>query len=108
MNLNNANPNLDQKSQEYISLDYTNKFDEKKDKTNKQNNLHNSQFHRKKKENKASTYGLNHSSNAHLLTKNGGLTPWKPKNKVYLHGMIGSVYNKYSILYSNLSKIGCW
>ena len=89
MNLNNANPNLEQKAQEYISLDYTNKFDHKQGNTNKQNNLHNQQYHRRKKDNKASTYGLNHSSNVHLLRKDGGLTPWKPKNKIYPPTMIG-------------------
>ena len=91
MNLNNVNadPNLEQKAPEFISLDYTNKLNQKHDNTNKQNNLQNLQYYRRKKENKASTYGLNHSSNVHLLRKDGGLVPWKPKNKTFSPSIVG-------------------
>ena len=74
MNLNN-NPNLEQKPQEFIPLDYTNKFDQKQGLTNKQNNIHNQQFQTRKRDNRASTYGLNHSTRVHHLRENGGLTP---------------------------------
>lgn len=43
----------------------------------------------KKRENKASTYGLNHSSNRYLLAENGGLTPWTQHKKQYHLSVIG-------------------
>ena len=88
MNLNN-NPNLEQKPQEFIPLDYTNKFDQKQGLTNKQNNIHNQQFQTRKRDNRASTYGLNHSTRVHHLRENGGLTPWIQRNKSYYPGIIG-------------------
>lgn len=91
MSLNNSNPNLDQKPTEYIPLNFTNKFDQKIASNNTQNSIHNSQnqFKRKRDSNKASTYGLNHSSNKHFL-RDGGLTPWRPHGRIYrLPGVIG-------------------
>ncbi|XP_060601859.1 terminal nucleotidyltransferase 4B-like [Ruditapes philippinarum] len=91
MSLNNSNPNLDQKAQEYIPLNYANNFDQKVAVNNRQNSIQNSQNQYKRKwDNKASTYGLNHSSNKHFLREDGGLTPWKPREKQYkLPGHIG-------------------
>lgn len=87
MSLNNSNPNLNQRPQDYISLDYSNKFDQKNAANNRQNSLKNIQFKRKR-DNKASTYGLNHSSNKHFLRD--GLTPWKPRDKNYgISGPLG-------------------
>lgn len=91
MSLNNSNPNLDQKPQEYIPLDYANKLDQKVAANNRQNSIQNSQNQCKRKwDNKASTYGLNHSSNKHRLREDGGMTPWKPRGKRYrLPGVLG-------------------
>lgn len=46
-------------------------------------------FHKRRRENKASTWGLNHSSCKHILETNG-LTPWKAK--AYPRGALGSVF----------------
>lgn len=91
MSLNNSNPNLDQKPQEYIPLDYLNNLDQKHAVTNRQNSIQNQQNQfKRKRENRASTFGLNHSSNKHFLKEDGGMTPWKPKGKSYtLPGVIG-------------------
>ena len=90
MSLNNSNPNLDQKPQEYIPLDITNNLEQKHAVTNKQHSIQNQQ-NKRKRENRASTYGLNHSTNKHFLREDGGMTPWKPRGKRYcvLPGIIG-------------------
>ena len=51
--------------------------------------IHQTNAQKRRKENRASTYGLNHSSNKHLLEEDGGLTPWKPKGKIYELGTQG-------------------
>ena len=89
MFLNNANPNLEQKAQEFIPLDYTNKFDKKQGPNNRQNSLQNIQNQKKKIENRASTYGLNHSSSVHLLIENGRLLPWISEGKTYAPTVVG-------------------
>lgn len=90
MSLNNSNPNLDQKAQEYIPLDYTNNLDQKHAATNRHYSIQNQQNqYKRKRDNRASTYGLNHSSNKHFLREDGGLTPWKPRDKRYLPGVMG-------------------
>ncbi|KAL5021958.1 hypothetical protein ScPMuIL_001113 [Solemya velum] len=90
MSLNNSNPNLDQKPQEFIPLDITNNFDHKHGATNSQNSIKNQQNHlKRKRENRACTYGLNHSSYKHFLREDGGLTPWKPKKKIYTPSIVG-------------------
>ncbi len=83
----NNNPNLD-KQADFIPLDITNNFTQKQGLSNKQNSFHNQQYQARKKENKASTFGLNHSSKVHHL-KDGGLIPWIPRNKSYSPGAIG-------------------
>jgi hypothetical protein len=88
MNLNNANPNLDQKAQEFIPLDYDNKLNLKHGPSNRHQQYLNEQYHKRKRDNKASTYWLNHSSNAQIL-EHGGMTPWIPVGKKYIHGVIG-------------------
>lgn len=57
---------------------------------NKKNSDVNNHHHpqKRKRENRASTYGLNHSTYKHLLGEDGGLTPWKPKDKNYGPGVI--------------------
>ena len=93
MSLNNSNPNLDQKAQEYIPLDYTNNLDQKHAATNRHYSIQNQQNqYKRKRDNRASTYGLNHSSNKHFLREDGGLTPWKPRDKRYLPGVMGYVW----------------
>ena len=101
MYLNNSNPNLDhRKAQEYIPLDFTNNFDQKRAPSNRQLNINNQ---RRKRDNLASTYGLNHSSSVHLLRENGGLTPWIPSSKSYLQGVFGYVSMVYMyIKYQNI------
>lgn len=90
MSLNNSNPNLDQKPQEFIPLDITNNLDHKHGATNRQNSIKNQQNHlKRKRENRACTYGLNHSSYKHFLHEDGGLTPWKPKKKIYTPSIVG-------------------
>lgn len=88
MSLNNSNPNLDHKPQEYISLSVNNNLEQKHAPTNKQYNIQNQQIKRKR-DNKASTYGLNHSSYKHLLNEGGGLTPWVPQGKDYSQDIMG-------------------
>ncbi|XP_013392395.1 non-canonical poly(A) RNA polymerase PAPD5-like [Lingula anatina] len=88
--LNNANPNLEQKTQEYIPLEFnTNNYDQRDHSSSRTNNIKYQDFRtRKKKDNKASTFGLNHSSNTQLLD-NGHLTPWIPRGRNYSPGVIG-------------------
>lgn len=91
MNLNNSNPNLENKAPEYISLNYTNVFDQKHGPVNKpQNNtvpLNNAfPLGKRKRENKASTYGLN--QNVHLLGDCNGLAPWRCREQ-YTEGVVG-------------------
>ncbi|CAH1780091.1 unnamed protein product [Owenia fusiformis] len=89
MHLNNhTNPNLDKKAQEFIPLDFQNNFDKKQGPSNI-NRQNQNQNQKRKRDNRASTYGLNHSSAVHLLGENGGLTPWKPRDKTYHRGVIG-------------------
>ncbi len=99
MNLNN-NPNLENKPSEFIPLDFNNRFDVKQGLTNKQNFIHNQQFQSRKKDNRASTYGLNHSSKSHFLRENGGLTPWTSGENHYTPGVIGYVFaeNHFSVI----------
>lgn len=97
MYLNNANPNLEQRPQEFIPLDITNNFDQKRAPSNKFNDLKNQEnINRTKRtskyENKASTYGLNHSSNIHLLREESW-TPWVTKDKRYSRGVLGQVFH---------------
>lgn len=90
MSLNNSNPNLDQKPQEFIPLDFTNNLEQKHAATNRHYSIQNQQNqYKRKRDNRASTYGLNHSSNKHFLKEDGGLTPWKPRDKRYHPGVIG-------------------
>jgi len=90
MSLNNSNPNLDRKPQEYIPLNITNNFEFKNGATNRQNNINNQENNcKRKRDNRASTYGLNHSAYKHLLKEDGGLTPWKPRNQGYRPDVIG-------------------
>ncbi|XP_014671434.1 PREDICTED: non-canonical poly(A) RNA polymerase PAPD5-like isoform X2 [Priapulus caudatus] len=89
MNLNNSNPNLENKAPEYISLNYTNVFDQKHGPVNKPqtNNLQlNNALGKRKRENKASTFGLN--QNVHLLGDNCSLTPWRIRTQ-YTPGVVG-------------------
>ncbi|ESO83032.1 hypothetical protein LOTGIDRAFT_134093 [Lottia gigantea] len=60
---------------------------------NRNNGYHNSNNHyapqKRKRENRASTYGLNHSADKHLLREHGGLTPWLVKGKTYRPDLSG-------------------
>lgn len=75
---------LNNRQQHVISLSRKNNLTQKQAPSNFQ-----IQQNKKKRENKASTYGLNHSSNRHLLDENGGLTPWTPYRKEYHLSVIG-------------------
>lgn len=89
--LNNSIPNVDMKPQDYISLDYKNNLGNKYGTINRCN-VQNQQYQlqvKRKRENRASTYGLNHSSCKHLLGEDGGLTPWQAKDVNYTPGVIG-------------------
>lgn len=76
--------NLNYRQQHSISLSRKNNLTQKQAPSNFQ-----IQQNKKKRENKASTYGLNHSSNRHLLAEYGGLTPWIPHGKEYHLSVIG-------------------
>lgn len=84
MSLNNSNQNLNYRQQDYISLSVNNNLTQKQAPSNFQ-----IQQNKRKRENKASTYGLNHSSYKHFLAENGGLTPWIPNGKEYHQHVIG-------------------
>lgn len=84
MSLNNSNQNLNYRQQDFISLSVNNNLTQKQAPSNFQ-----IQQNKRKRENKASTYGLNHSSYKHFLAENGGLTPWIPNGKVYHPSVIG-------------------
>ena len=91
----NYSPNMDRKDIEFIPLDSHNQWDHKQGQglNNKQQNYQNQHFLKRKRENKASTFGLNHSSCVHHLGEDGGLTPWKPRDKIYSStGVVGSVF----------------
>jgi len=91
MSLNNSNPNLDHRPREYIPLDYSINYEYKNAVNNRQStSFKNTQnLYKRKRDNKASTYGLNHSSNKQHL-RDGRMTPWKPRDKKYtLPGHIG-------------------
>lgn len=85
---NNVNSNMDQKQKEYIPLNYTNDFEKKHAPTNRQLSVQNAEnSFKRKRDNRASTYGLNHSSYKHKMLD--GMTPWKPKDKMYSPDVIG-------------------
>lgn len=90
MALNNSNPNnyINKKQQDFIPLDNSSNLDYSTTNNNRQNNMRNIQFKRKR-DNKASTYGLNHSSNKHFL-RYDELTPWRREDRKYsMPGIIG-------------------
>ena len=87
----NRNPFTENRGSDFIPLDISNDFDHKQGINNHQRNNQHSilrERERHKKENRASTYGLNHSSVIHKL-ENGGLTPWVPPGKTYSPDVIG-------------------
>ncbi|XP_022341415.2 terminal nucleotidyltransferase 4B-like isoform X2 [Crassostrea virginica] len=84
MSLNNLNQNMNYRPLDFISVSANNNVTLKQAATNFQN-----QQNKRKRDNKASTYGLNHSSYKHFLYENGGLTPWIPKEKKYSLGILG-------------------
>ena len=84
---NNLNSNMDQKQKEFIPLDITNNFEKKHAPTNRQLSVKNAENScKRKRDNRASTYGLNQSYNKHLLDR---MTPWKPKDIIYSPDAIG-------------------
>ena len=88
MNIVDVNSPLSTKSHEYIPPDSTTNSE---DHSSRVGTNCNNFFHRKrrKRENRASTYALNHN-HAALLGDNGGC-PWKNPNKSYSVGVIGYV-----------------
>lgn len=99
LQLQSSAPNMNSKQQEeveFIPLEDNNW--ENKYPNNKQQNYQNQHFLKRKRENKASTFGLNHSSCVDKL-RNGGMTPWKHPDKVYSSGTIGSVPPEWIIIH---------
>lgn len=88
----NNDSNVDRKKNEFIPLDFANKLDQKVGPSNYQQSIHNDHFQKRKLENKASTFGLNHSSRVEYLRADGGLTPWKRIDKNYELNPVGWVY----------------
>ena len=92
----NMNSNFIQNSatdQDFIPLEITNNSINKND--NGVTNLGNLHY-RRKRENKASTYGLNSSENTRHLRDDGSLTPWRSKeDNLYAAypGVIGFVFD---------------
>ncbi|KAK6186159.1 hypothetical protein SNE40_008253 [Patella caerulea] len=58
--------------------------------------------HKRKRDNRASTYGLNHSSEKHLLREHGGLMPWRVKGKIYRSDILG-LHEEIKDFYSYMS-----
>ena len=80
----NMNLNTDAKTQEYIPLE-SNIISPRE----KEVNANLSYIRKRKRENRASTYGLNHSSNIRHIERDD-FTPWK--RRTYNHGVIGYVF----------------
>lgn len=97
MNLVDVNTSLGTKSHDYIPVDSTTNSD---DQHNRVAAICNNYFNRKrrKRENRASTFGMNHNQAA-LIGEHGGC-PWKNPNKTYGRGVIGYVecYTVYVIV----------
>lgn len=91
-NMQHNSTDVDTKTQEYISLDNSKYIDHTDigDKHQHYINL------KRKRDNRASTYGLNLSSQRHNLRAG---PPWKPKGKIY-HATVG--YLLFSLLLVNL------
>ena len=88
MNLQNNNSPCSP-APDYISLDLSD--DDPKQAAARRNNAQNMKYQRRKRDNRASTYGLNHSSAAHHL-RDSSLTPWKRPGRRYSSpAVIGSV-----------------
>ncbi|XP_069676096.1 terminal nucleotidyltransferase 4B-like isoform X2 [Periplaneta americana] len=86
MNLVDVNTSIGTKSHDYIPVDSTTNSDEQHNRvTANCNNYFNRK--RRKRENRASTYGMNHNQAA-LIGEHGGC-PWKIPNKTYGRGVIG-------------------
>ncbi|XP_021918333.1 non-canonical poly(A) RNA polymerase protein Trf4-1-like isoform X4 [Zootermopsis nevadensis] len=86
MNLIDVNTSLGTKSHDYIPVDSTTNSDDQHIRvTANCNNYFNRK--RRKRENRASTYGMNHNQ-ATLIGDHGGC-PWKKPNKTYGRGVIG-------------------
>ena len=81
------NTSDDFRTPEYISLNNVEDCGRKNEANVNQNGAANV-FRKRKRENKASTYGLNHSSNLSLI-ENGCLTPWISPDRIYTPGVIG-------------------
>lgn len=97
---------------EYIALDIDNQQQQYTPNNNPINkhfqNNHQYYTHSRKRDNKASTFGLNHSSCVEKL-KNGGMTPWKTPDKEYdSPGVIGCVsgWRKEALVALDVEIIG--
>ncbi|XP_052233237.1 LOW QUALITY PROTEIN: terminal nucleotidyltransferase 4B-like [Dreissena polymorpha] len=84
-NMSFNNPNLDQTNKDFIPLDFPKNLNQRICDKNEQNSLKNCQnLHicKRKRENKASTYGFNRLIYKHYLS-DGCLTPWIPQGRLY-------------------------
>ncbi|XP_074661802.1 terminal nucleotidyltransferase 4B-like [Tubulanus polymorphus] len=103
MNLNNSNPNLEQKPQQFIPLDYTNDFDQKQGPSNSQRQnqqqIYNHQISAVKP---AAGGGLGEHQQQHQCNKQENISQttltallqhsssrWKTPDKTYSYGIIG-------------------
>lgn len=71
----------DQKAQDFIPLDGTFVVQNTKNAEKQNQNI----AQKRKRDNRASTYGLNQASNKVFLIEDGGLTPWRHKRKTPYH-----------------------
>lgn len=83
---------MNSSDQDFIPLEIANNV--KNDNENADTNYGNVHY-RRKRENKASTYGLNSAANTRFLREDGGLTPWRTRSRDFLYstnsGVIGCV-----------------
>ena len=79
--------NGDSRAPDYISLD-NGDDNEKRNETYANQNGVGHGVRKRKRENKASTYGINNSSNLALI-ESGCLTPWRSRVTYYSPGIIG-------------------
>ena len=87
-NMPNNNTNVDSKAVDFIPFNDVDNLEKRQGVNANEQSNNNLQLRKRKRENKASTYGLNHSSCTGYI-ENDNLTPWKDTGKRYHPGIIG-------------------
>ena len=87
-NMPNNNTNVDSKAVDFIPFDDVDNLEKRQGVNANEQSNNNLQLRKRKRDNKASTYGLNHSSCTGYI-ENDYLTPWKDTGKRYHPGIIG-------------------